>query len=71
MHKCASNVPRRGLPVERCAQRISEFLAFLDRLIEHLQTYDNQRREALNKADSKTPMNVNDDEIHNHLSPVS
>ncbi|KAK7097660.1 uncharacterized protein [Littorina saxatilis] len=34
VYRCASKIPRRGMPVERCADRMKEFLDFVDRLVE-------------------------------------
>jgi hypothetical protein len=40
MHKCASNVPRRGLPVERCAERMTTLLDFVARVQELKKDHD-------------------------------
>lgn len=40
MYQCASNIPKRGMPVEKCAERISEFLEFVDRLVELKKEHD-------------------------------
>lgn len=40
LHQTAKSVPKRGMPVERCADRIGEFLAFYDELKELKITHD-------------------------------
>lgn len=40
MYKCASSLPRRGMPVEQCAGRMTEYLDFVDRLTELKKDHD-------------------------------
>ncbi|KAL8622156.1 hypothetical protein ACOMHN_052958 [Nucella lapillus] len=40
MYHCASSVPRRGLPVEKCALRMKEFVDLVDRMVELKNDHD-------------------------------